>query len=118
MSASITGAFMITFHSKARIFLYKGSISMRKSFEGLSEAIEQSFSEKVTSGAYFVFLNRQHDHMKVFYWDGDGLAIWYKRLEKGQFNKKTDVNSCISRREFFMLLEGITPKKIALRYEL
>ena len=89
---------------------------MRKSFEGLSQLVEKAFPADLTSGALFVFINRKKDSMKVLYWDQDGLAIWYKRLEKGSFsqNKKTELN----RKEFFMLLEGITPKKINRRYSL
>lgn len=89
---------------------------MRKSFEGLSAAIEQEFSVSITSGAFFVFLNRRKNRMKILYWDGDGLAIWYKRLEKGRFSTKTAEKPCMNRREFFLLLEGITPKRLNLRY--
>ena len=56
--------------------------------------------------------------MKVLYWDGDGLVIWYKRLEKGNFAGKNYRTASINRREFFMLLEGVTPHKIQARYSI
>lgn len=90
---------------------------MRKSFEGLSLIIEQLFPKELLSGAFFIFFNRSKDHLKVLYWDGDGLAIWYKRLEKGSFSLKEHAAS-ISRREFLMLLEGVTPKKLQPRFTL
>ena len=107
---------MLTMSSNGRIFLYHQPVSMRKSFEGLSAAVEHLFPGELLSGAYFVFLNRQQDHMKVLYWDGDGLAIWYKRLEQGTFSRNKDSKLSISRQEFLMLLEGIVPKRLQLRY--
>jgi len=102
------------FSAPSRIFLYNNPMDMRNGFEGLSFAIENNFSEKLTSGAFFVFLNKKRNLMKILYWDNDGLAIWYKRLEKGRFQKNKKVQ--LNRKEFFMLLEGITPKKIEKRY--
>ena len=108
---------MLHFFGNARIFLYNDPINMRNSFEGLSKVLEKVFSEKLTEGSFFVFLNKKQDRMKILYWDIDGLAIWYKRLEKGKFLKRTSTSE-INRREFFMLLEGITPQKLQRRYSL
>lgn len=94
-----------------RIFLCKDPVNMRKSFEGLGAIIEQLFPGELLSGALFVFLNRQKSCLKALFWDRDGFAIWYKRLEKGSFNYRSQGN-VLDRREFLMLLEGITPQKI------
>lgn len=101
---------MLTLAADTRIFLCKDPVNMRKSFEGLSAAVEQLFPGELFSGALFVFLNRERTHMKVLFWDRDGFAIWYKRLEKGSFVRHAQ--NSLDRREFFMLLEGIEPKKI------
>lgn len=90
---------------------------MRNGFEGLSYLVESVFSQEITAGGYFVFLNRIRDKMKVLYWDGDGLVIWCKRLERGSFAKIQKEGSAIDRREFLMLLEGVEPKKFRLRYK-
>lgn len=71
---------------------------------------------QLLTGALFVFLNRGRDKMKVLYFDKDGFAIWYKRLEGGTFSSKSITGETISRTEFFMLLEGITPKHIQKRW--
>ncbi len=108
---------MLNISGNARLFLYQQPVKMHKSFEGLSVTVEQAFPGELLSGSYFIFLNRLGDHMKVLYWDGDGLVIWYKRLEKGNFSGKNCRAPSLSRREFFMLLEGVTPQKIQARYK-
>ncbi|MGE3954122.1 MAG: IS66 family insertion sequence element accessory protein TnpB [Parachlamydiales bacterium] len=100
----------------AAIFLFNRSVDIRKGFEGLGQLVQEELDEPLTSGAYFVFLNRRRDRMKVLYWDVDGLAIWYKRLEKGCFRPLCQGR--ISRRDFLMLLEGVIPKRIQRRYQL
>lgn len=107
---------MLTLASQTRIFLYQYPTDMRKSFEGLSSAVQEAFPDLLMSGNYFVFLNKKRDYMKVLYWDCDGFAIWCKRLEKGSFARKN--RSVLDRKQFFMLLEGITPKKVQKRYRI
>ena len=107
---------MLAIPGNTRIFLCRYPMSMRKSFEGLSAAVEQLFPGELLSGALFVFLSRKRDHMKVLFWDKDGLVIWYKRLEKGSFSLKLEEGALLDRRSFFMLLEGITPKRLQPRF--
>ena len=109
---------MLTIPSNARLFLCQVPVSMHKSFEGLGAIVEQMFPGELLSFALFIFLSRRKDHMKVLYWDGDGFVIFYKRLEKGCFAIKKDGSSSLQRRDFFMLLEGITPKRLQTRFSL
>jgi transposase len=97
-----------------RIFLCREPINMRRSFEGLSNCVEQLFPGELFSGSCFVFLNKNRSHMKMLFWERDGFAIFYKRLEKGSFARIEQ--SSLDRREFFMLLEGIEPKKIRRKF--
>jgi transposase len=107
---------MLTIPGNARLFLCQQPVNMRKSFEGLSAIVEQLFPDELLSGALFIFLNRRKDQMKVLFWDKDGLVIWFKRLEKGSFMWKWGGESRIDRKTFFMLFEGIVPKRIQARY--
>lgn len=109
---------MLNIHGQARIFLFSGPTDLRKGFEGLCWIVEQNLAEEITSGAFFVFVNRRRDRMKVLYWDVDGFAIWYKRLEQGSFSRTHLKNETMNRKEFFMLLEGIIPKRIQRRYSI
>jgi transposase len=88
---------------------------MRKSFEGLGTIVEQLFPGELLSSALFIFLNRQRNCMKALFWDRDGFAIFYKRLERGTFTPNTKSN-LLDRREFMMLLEGITPQKMRPKF--
>jgi transposase len=109
---------MLMVPANARLFLCQIPVRMHKSFEGLSAMVEQMFPGELLSGAFFIFMSRRKDHMKVLYWDGDGFVIFYKRLEKGSFAAKKEGSSSILRREFLMLLEGITPKRLQTRFSL
>ena len=66
---------MLAIAGNARIFFSQNPIDMRKGVEGLSVLVEESCIGELTSGAYFVFVNRLKDKMKVLYWDNDGFAI-------------------------------------------
>jgi len=55
--------------------------------------------------------------MKVIYFDGDGLAIWAKKLEKGRFGRHPSSSPLMDRRSFLMLLEGVIPRRMNRRYK-
>ena len=107
---------MIALGGNPQFFLCIKPVDMRKSFEGLGGVVQNIFQEDVLCGHYFIFINRSRDRMKVLYWDKDGFVIWYKRLESGMFSPTILKNNKLDRREFLMLLEGITPKHIQKRY--
>jgi len=108
---------MFIIPSNAQLFICHYHVSMRKSFEGLSSLVEELFPKELFSGAFFIFLNRQRNHIKVLTWDSDGFIILYKRLEKGTFFWKWNDITSIDRRTFLMLLEGIVPKKLNQRFK-
>lgn len=68
-----------------RIFLCTEPADMRKNFRGLSGLVRKSMMLDPLSGFLFVFRNKRGDRLKVLYCDGDGLAIWYKQLQRGTF---------------------------------
>lgn len=77
---------MLTLRPSIRIFLCLRPADMRKSLDGLSAMAREELGEDPLSGHLFIFRNRRGDRMKVLYWDRNGFAIWYKRLEKGRFS--------------------------------
>lgn len=100
------------------IFMYQGPVDMRKSFDGLSDLVEQRFPGQLLSGSLFVFVNRRRTMIKVLGWHEDGLAIWYKRLEAGTFKVSWSGQAQLSRREFLLVLEGVSPRRLNRRLRL
>jgi transposase len=72
---------MISLPHSVRVFLHAPATDLRKGFDALSGLVTTAFSQDPTSGHLFLFVNRRRDRLKILYWDRDGLAIWYKRLE-------------------------------------
>jgi transposase len=100
------------------IYLYRAACDMRKSFDGLCGIIRTHLQADPLSGSLFVFVNRLRRIVNHIYWDRDGLALCYKRLEKGCFSltARCPEDGHIERRDLTMLLEGIVPKKVEKRY--
>jgi len=101
-----------------RIYLYRGVCDMRKSFDGLCGIVRTELGANPLSGSLFVFVNRRRSMVKLLYWDRDGLALWFKRLEQGRFSLpgRCADDGSIERRDLAMLLEGIVPKRVEKRY--
>lgn len=100
------------------IYLFGEPVDMRKSFDGLSALVASRFPGLLFEGGLFVFVNRRRNLLKLLYWDGDGLVVWYKRLEKGTFRVDTGGKSELTRREFMMLFEGVIPRSTSPRFRL
>jgi transposase len=92
-----------------RIFLAVEPADMRKGFDGLTQLVRDQIAQDPLSGHLYVFRNRRRDRIKVLYWDRDGLALWYKRLEKGTFRfpEASDGRVEVTPAEMAAILEGI-----------
>jgi transposase len=102
---------MLSLSTSTRIFIAIDATDMRKGFDGLCGLVSSTLQQDPLSGALFLFVNRRRDRLKVLYWDGDGLAIWYRRLEQGTFQMPScdqDATAVqIKSDELMMLLRGI-----------
>ena len=100
---------MLSLPSALRIFLAAEPADMRNGFDGLAQLVRDVVREDPLSGHLFVFRNRRRDRVKILYWDRDGLALWYKRLEKGTFRFPEAKNGRIevTPAEMAAVLEGI-----------
>lgn len=92
-----------------RIWLAAGVTDMRRGFGGLSSLVQSTLAENPFSGHIFVFRGRRGDLIKLLWWDGDGLCLLAKRLERGRFIWPRSENGSVSLTpaQLSMLLEGI-----------
>jgi len=76
---------VLTLPPSVKVFLAAGPTDMRKSFDGLSGVTKSVLAQDPLSGHLFVFCNRKRDRLKILYFDGSGLWVFAKRLERGTF---------------------------------
>lgn len=104
---------------RVRVFLCASPTDMRKGFDTLAVLVRDGLGYDPLSGHLFLFVGRRRDRLKILYWDRDGYALWYKRLEKGTFRMpmaKPDAASIeLKASELAMLLEGIDLRSIKRR---
>lgn len=77
---------MLSFTGSLKIYLALEPCDMRKSFNGLHALVSERLQADPLNGALFVFTNKRHNRLKILYWDGSGLWILAKRLERGNFS--------------------------------
>ncbi|MBS1823509.1 MAG: IS66 family insertion sequence element accessory protein TnpB [Acidobacteria bacterium] len=100
---------MIEIPAGTRIWLAAGVTDMRRGFHGLSAQVQTVLERQPLSGHVFVFRGRRGDMLKVLWFDGDGLCLLSKRLERGRFvwPQASSGTVSLSRAQLSMLLEGI-----------
>ena len=100
---------MIAPPPNVRVWLAAGTTDMRKGFDGLASLAQQQLGQDPFSGQLFVFRGRRGDLVKVLSWDGQGLCLFAKRLEKGRFvwPQAKDGAVSLTPAQLSMLLEGI-----------
>ena len=93
----------------ARIWLAAGLTDMRRGFDGLAALVQQQLGKDPFSGQLFIFRGKRGHLLKILFWDGQGLVLWAKRLERGRFvwpQAKDGVVS-LTPAQLAMLTEGI-----------
>ncbi len=100
---------MIGCRPSTRIWIAAGVTDLRRGFTGLSALVQTKLEQSPFSGHVFVFRGRRGDLIKVLWYDGDGLCLFAKRLERGRFvwPQATSGTVSLTRAQLSMLLEGI-----------
>ena len=100
---------MIGLPSGTRVWLAAGVTDMRKGMDGLAALVQTTLAENPFSGHIFVFRGRRGDLVKLLWFDGDGMCLYAKRLERGRFvwPQAMSGSVALSAAQLAMLLEGI-----------
>jgi transposase len=100
---------MIALPAGTQVWLAAGVTDMRKGMDGLAALVQTTLSENPFSGHIFVFRGRRGDLVKLVWFDGDGLCLFAKRLERGRFvwPQAASGTVVLSAAQLSMLLEGI-----------
>jgi len=100
---------MLRLPEGARIFMAVEPVDMRRSFDGLCATISEALGSNPLSGDLFLFRGKRADRIKAIIWDRNGLAIWYKRLERGKYRwpSRAAVSIELSEHELTLLLDGV-----------
>ena len=94
------------------VFVGLGSVDLRWGFDRLAGLVAEQVGRDARSGALFVFFGRQRTALKALFYDGTGLCLFYKRLDKGRFRlpqpvREGDATVVIDERALEDLLDGI-----------
>jgi transposase len=76
---------MLSLPANTRVYLCTKATDMRKGFDGLHAQAQQVFQQDPLDGHLFLFVNQRRDRLKALWWDRDGMALFYKRLEAGTY---------------------------------
>lgn len=100
---------MIGLPGAARIWIVAGVTDLRKGFDGLCALVQHQLNESPFSGDLYIFRGRRGDKIKILWYSGDGLSLFYKRLSTGVFTwpQVKDGTVSLSLAQLSMLLEGI-----------
>src|SRR5271170_8437305 len=93
-----------------RVYAYPEAVDLRKGYDGLFGLVKQGLARDPLSGELYLFVNKRRDACKVLVWDGTGLCIFQKRLERGRFaspwRRKEDGVVALTMSELALMLEG------------
>jgi transposase len=111
---------MLSFTGSLKVFVALEPVDLRKSFSGLEGLVRERLGEDLRQGTLFVFTNRRHTRLKILYWDGTGLWMLIKRLEKGTFSwpqaaASEQVKLRLAPEALAMLTDGIDLRGARLR---
>ena len=110
---------MLHLSASCKYYLHRQPTDMRKGFDSLSGIVISELKMDILNGAVFIFINKKHNQVKLLLWEGDGFAIYYKRLEKGTYEipvaAKNNTEFSITHEALQHILQGVCLKSVRKR---
>jgi transposase len=90
---------------------------MRKGFDSLSGLVAQQMQADALNGSVYIFINKKRNQVKLLHWEGDGFALYYKRLEQGTYELPVLANNSgnITAQQLQLILQGIQLRSIKMK---
>ena len=107
---------MLHLSASDKYYFYNQAVDMRKGFDSLSGLVQQHMQLSVLGGGIFVFINKKRNQVKLLLWEGDGLSLYYKRLERGTYEcPLTNDGYSMSATQLQLILQGIQLKSVKMK---
>lgn len=110
---------MLHISALCKYYLHRSPTDMRKGFDSLCGIVSSELHMNILSGAIFIFINKKQTQVKLLLWEGDGLSIYYKRLEKGTYEipavTGNDKDISISHEALQHILQGVSLRSVHKR---
>lgn len=110
---------MLHLSASRQYYFCRQPTDMRKGFDSLCGIITSALKMDALDGSIFIFINKKRNQVKLLLWEGDGLSVYYKRLEKGTFElpRSHDESSSItvSAQQLQFILQGVSLQKVQFR---
>lgn len=107
---------MLSLTSSNQYYLYSSPTDMRGSFDSLCGIVRDKLGRSPTSGEVYIFLNRRRTQIKLLHWEHGGFVMYYKRLERGNFELPSQNSGYLTWTELVMMIEGVSLKEIKMRH--
>lgn len=110
---------MLSLNGSYRYYLRRDYTDLRKGFDSLSGIVRDELGRNPLGGDIFIFFNRRRNQVKLLHWEGDGFAVYFKRLERGTYelpdlksdSKQVELNA----QSLMLILQGISLRSVKRR---
>jgi transposase len=106
---------MFSLTSSHQYFMYAEATDMRGSFDSLCGIVASRLNRSPTSGEVYIFLNRRRTQIKLLHWENGGFVMYYKRLERGNFELPSQMDGTLTWSKLVMMIEGVSLKDVKMR---
>jgi transposase len=107
---------MLHLSASVQYYFYNQPVDMRKGFDSLSGLVQQHMQLNVLGGGIFIFINKKRNQVKLLLWEGDGLSLYYKRLERGTYECPTTMDGfSLTATQLQLILQGIQLKSVKMK---